>query len=364
MKTQRNVAVGIAYFMRILQIGPYAPPHGGVQANLAAIRAALMKRGIPCAVMVITRSVPNATDQDIYRPSNAFQSLWLLMRLRYGIIHLHMGGMLTMRLVFLTLFCSLMPRSKSVLTFHSGGYPRTPAGRSARARTLRGFVFRRLDRIIAVNEEIAEMFKKFGVAPARIRIISPHVITDPPHDTLLPETFSNFRQGHEPLLITVSGLEEAYDQPTQVEALGLVRERFPQAGLVIVGSGSLEQKISEVIESKSYASHILLCGDVAHAATLRMMAESDLFLRTTLYDGDSISVREAMYLGTPVIATNNATRPDGVELVPPSDPHALQQAIERRILNGGAHVSISENGEENIEAVLRLYQELAQDIAT
>ncbi|HEY0544316.1 MAG TPA: glycosyltransferase family 4 protein [Pyrinomonadaceae bacterium] len=351
--------------MRILQIGPYAPPHGGVQTNLSAIRAALLKRGIPCSVIVITRAVGEVSDgQDIYRPSNAFQLCWLMLRLRYSIIHLHFGGMLSTRLVFLALLCSLMPRTKTLLTFHSGGYPKTPAGRSARPKTLRGFVFRRLDRIIAVNEEIAEMFKKFGVAPARIRIISPHVIIDPPRETLLPEFFEDFKQRHEPLLITVSGLERAYDLPTQIEALGLVRERFPRAGLVIVGSGSLEQKIREGIESQPYAPHILLCGDVAHPVTLRMMAESDLFLRTTLYDGDSISVREAMYLGIPVIATDNTMRPDGVELIPPSNPAALQQAIERRLMNGGAHVSLNENGEGNIEAVVRLYQELAQDTRT
>jgi glycosyltransferase involved in cell wall biosynthesis len=346
--------------MRILQIGPYAPPHGGVQTNLAAIHTALLKRGTPCAVIVITRAVGAVSDEpDIHRPSNALQLFRLLLRLRYDIIHLHFGGMLTTRLVLLALLCTLMPRSKTLLTFHSGGYPKTPEGRSARPATLRGFVFRRLDRIIAVNEEIALMFSKFGVESERIRIISPHVITEPPRETRLPEFFADFRESHEPLLITVSGLEKAYDLPTQIEALGLVRESFPRAGLVIVGSGSLEEHIRERIAAQPYAQHILLCGDITHPVTLRMMTESDLFLRTTLYDGDSISVREAMYLGLPVIATDNTMRPAGVELIPPSNPAALQRAIERRLTNGGAHVSLNENGEENIEAVLRLYQELA-----
>jgi glycogen(starch) synthase len=202
------------------------------------------------------------------------------------------------------------------------------------------------------------MFRKFGVDPQRIRIISPHVITAPTEETLLPQSLQTFRQTHDPLLVTVSWLEDAYDLPTQIEALGMVRKQFPQAGLVIVGSGHQEQEIRDHIESKPYAEHVLLSGDVEHAVTLRLMAESDLFLRTTLHDGDSISVREAIYLGIPVIATDNAMRPEGVELVPPSDPIALQQAIEKRLVNGAEQVSRGESGEGNIEAVLRLYEEL------
>jgi len=347
--------------MRVIQLGPYAPPHGGIQTNLAAIRQALLLRGMSCAVIVITRSEKATDETDVYRPGNAFQLIKLLARLRYEIVHLHFGGNLTTRLVALALVCSLMPRSKTVLTFHSGGYPSSEKGRTARPGTLRGFVFRRLDRIIAVNEEIASMFRKFGVEPGRIRIISPHVITAPTTGTVLPQSIQAFRDSHEPLLTTVSWLEEAYDLPTQIDALGLVRERLPRAGLVIVGSGHQEQEIRDCIASKTYAEHVLLSGDVDHAVTLRLMAASDLFLRTTLHDGDSISVREALYLGVSVIATDNSMRPDGVHLVPPSDPTALQHAIESCLNEDSPRIPRGENGNENIEAVLKLYEELAQE---
>ena len=38
------------------------------------------------------------------------------------------------------------------------------------------------------------------------------------------------------------------------------------------------------------------------------MSRITIFLRTTLYDGDSISVREALHLGVPVIASDNGMR--------------------------------------------------------
>lgn len=348
--------------MRILQLGPYAPPHGGVQANLEAIRVALNKRGIPCAVIIITRSGRTAPAQHIYRPENPFHFIWLLTRLRYDVIHLHIGGTITLRLLALLLLSTLIPRRKSVLTFHSGGYPSSVAGSTAHPWTFRGLVLRRFDRIVAVSEEIAEMLKRFGVEPQRIRIICPHVVTAPIAETNLPDALQAFRDSHEPMLVTVGGLEPEYDLPTQIETLGLVRETHTRAGLVIVGSGSLKQTISDHINSKSYSEDVILCGDVPHAITLRLIAESDLFLRTTLYDGDSISVREALHLGIPVIATSSAARPDGVELVPPSNPIALQEAIERRLVNGASQIPQNEIEENNVEAVLELYMELAQDI--
>ena len=64
-----------------------------------------------------------------------------------------------------------------------------------------------------------------------------------------------------------------------------------------------------------------------HAVTLRATLESDVVLRTTLYDGDSVSVREALYIGTPVIATDNGMRPEGVHLIPPSDAGRLRDAV-------------------------------------
>jgi len=60
---------------------------------------------------------------EVYYPASALQLIRLLMRLRFDVLHLHIGGDLTPRLLALGLVCTLVPGSKSVLTFHSGGYP-------------------------------------------------------------------------------------------------------------------------------------------------------------------------------------------------------------------------------------------------
>jgi len=331
-----------------------------VQTNLVAIRRYLLSRGIPCAVINLTRHRREDGDE-IYYPKTPLEVLRLLTRLRYDIIHLHFGGNLSPRLMILALACCLMPRSKTVLTFHSGGYPLSKAGKSATPLTFRGFVLRRFDRVIGVNQELEKLFRRFGVATGRIRLIYPHAISLDSVESSLPDYLSRFFQAHHPILVTVSGLEPEYDLSLQIDVLGQVRERFPNAGLVIIGAGSLEAEVRARIQSKPYAEHILLCGDIPHSITLRAIAESDLFLRTTLYDGDSISVREALLIGTPVIATDNGMRPGGTRLIPCSDSDALRRAIEQVLTETATEAPLGDAGERNIEEIFELYQEMLKE---
>ena len=92
--------------------------------------------------------------------------------------------------------------------------------------------------------------------------------------------------------------------------------------------------------------------------TLRAIAASRVFLRTTLYDGDSISVREALALGTPVVATDTGMRPAGVRLIPIGASEPLIAAAAEAA--SAPRVPRIMEGMGNIEAVLDLYRELVR----
>lgn len=343
--------------MRVLQLGPFPPPHGGVQTNLVGIRDFLRERGDVSFVINLTRH-RKANADGVFYPTSSLGVIWLLVTLHYEIIHLHIGGNIQPRLLGLALFCCAIPGRKAVLTFHSGGYPSSTEGRSAGPRTFRGFVFRRFDRIIAVNPAIAALFLRFGVKFDRIRLIAPHSVA-PPSESTLPAPLSTFYAEHDPVLLTVGLLEPEYDLGLQLDVLERIRQKFPNAGLVIIGSGSLEHHLRAQREAKPFAEHILLAGDVSHSATLVAINQCDVFLRTTLYDGDSVSVREALHLGTAVIATDTGMRPPGVTLFGISDREGLQRAIEQ-CLTKGRSSSPCEVGtsDDNIREVFRLYEEL------
>jgi len=344
--------------MNVLQMGPYPPPHGGVQTNLIAIRKYLLDRGIGCPVINLTRFRQDPRD-NVYYPKTALGVIRLLLQLNYDLIHLHVGGNLSLRHVGAMLLSSSIPGKKTVFTFHSGGYPSSEAGQRAKPRSLRGVALRRMDGIIAVNQELVDMFQRFGVPAERIRLIPPHAVETGASANGLPEPIAAFYREHHPMLVTVSGLEPEYDLPLQIEAVGKLRLAFPRIGLAIIGGGSQEAAIRRLIDGKPYREDLLLCGDVAHETTLAGIRAGTLFLRTTWYDGDSISVREALHLGTPVVASDNGMRPTGVHLVPKSDLEALCGTVETILRQPEPPRPVMDSGKENLDAVLRFYTDLA-----
>src|SRR5438270_11826288 len=116
--------------MHVLLLGPYPPPYGGVQVNLVAIERLLRDRQIPVNVINLTR-YRRPTHDGVYYPESGLAVVRLILATPANIVHLHIGGELTLRLLVLGLLCCVLPGRKCVLTFHSGGYPSSPAGKTA-----------------------------------------------------------------------------------------------------------------------------------------------------------------------------------------------------------------------------------------
>lgn len=343
--------------MDILLLGAYPPPHGGVQSHVYALRNYLREQGDKCRVINIT-SAPESGDEDVYYPRTAGALLRDLYRLPADVVHLHLGGTLPARVMGLALACAWRAGSKSVMTLHSGGFPSSPEGRAASRWNMRGLVFQRYDRIIAVNDDLGAMFRKFGVKQERLHVIAPHALPkDVPREPY-PEALGRFLEQHQPVLASAGGLEPEYDLPLQIDAMARVLEKHPRAGLVLMGAGSLREQMRQRIAAKPYASHVLLCGDVPHRAALRVIAECDVLLRTTLYDGDSVAVREALHFGTPVIATDNGMRPEGVRLITAGAREMLEEAILDEVAKGRRSSSSGEERDENLRLVREVYREL------
>lgn len=340
--------------MKVVQLGPFPPPHGGVQTNLVAIRDYLREQGHSCSVINITSHRKPQADQ-VYYPRTALGLLWQLFSKPYQIVHLHVGGKIPARVMALAFTATAVPWAKSVLTLHSGGYPSSEEARRLTRRSPLAFILRRFDAIIGVNREMMEMFERLGVPKSRTSLISPHSVSRARIADRLIEPLASFFRNHEQVLVAVCGLEPEYDLARQIEAFAPVLQKYPRAGLAILGSGSQEAALRRQIAAAHYAHHILLCGAVPHDVTLRALLESRALLRTTLYDGDSISIREALYLGTPVIATDNCMRPEGVHLIPIGDTDALANAILRVFADGAPKRPQAGPDEQNLAEVFELY---------
>jgi glycosyltransferase involved in cell wall biosynthesis len=346
--------------MHILQLGPYPPPEGGIHRNMLAIREDLLNAGHRCSIIATAKSSKITPESDVYHPRTPAELIKLLVKLKYDVLHLHVGGDLTPRVMSLVLACGIIGRRKNVLTIHSGGFAVSDEAKNAKSATSKGFIFRKFERIICVNSLLADVFKRYGVKENKVRLIYPFIHKSPEIGVEIPNDLKDFAEKHSPFLLTVGLLEDTYDLPMQIDAMEKVLQKFPNAGLMIIGSGALENQLKETIAAKSYANRIFLANDVNHKITLHLINRSDILLRTTKFDGDAISIREALHLETPVIATDNGMRPNGVYLIPKQNEEKLVEAIYE-IGEREKPIKLPKpDDRKNIEAVLNLYQEVAK----
>jgi len=249
--------------------------------------------------------------------------------------------------------CSTLARN-TVLTVHSGAYPRTRAP----YRSVHGIIFRCFSRLIAINRELLDVFAHAGIDQTRISVISPISLTPASEDASTPEEFQAFLDTHYPALVAVGGLEKEYDPLFQIASMDAIKREFPKAGLLIVGDGSMREEVSRRATKSACPSDILLAGNVDHRVTLRLIKEADVMLRTTHFDGDAISIHEALFLGTPVIATDNGMRPAGVRLIDIGDEAALIDELQQ-VLSGPQPDAQVPVGSDPAAEVVDLYEGLA-----
>lgn len=346
--------------MRVMLFGPIPPPMAGVQVHLMSLRDHLRAAGVAVSAVNITRF--RQPDHDgLYFPETATGVLGRMALERPHILHVHLGGDLSRRDLLLCLACAEWPGARSVVTCHSGGLPLSDLGRQASPDSFAGRILRRVDHLVAVNADIAGTLHRFGCDPARVSIIEPYAgIAPATANAPWPARFGAFVAKHAPVLLGIGGLEREYGIELQVAALELIRRTHPRAGLIFIGSGTLEHPVRRHARNSPVGPHVLIAGDVPHDETLAALARSDLFLRTTEFDGDSVSVREALALGTPVVATRTSLRPAGVHLMPERTPEALAEVALACISRREPPVP-STDARANLDAVLALYRRLRPD---
>lgn len=344
--------------LHVLQLGPVPPPEGGISRNMLAIREELRAAGHRCSIIATSKSTAESNEPDVYHPRSKTALIGLLRKLDYDVLHLHIGGEVTKRVLALAFACTIFGGKRTVLTLHSGGFATTDAAKNAKPSSLAGRIFQRFSRVVAVNEDLADVFRRYGAANEKLSVVLPYSLTAPDENVSVPADLASFYKAHSPLLLAVGGLEKDYDPLMQIAAMRDIVADLLNAGLMIVGGGSMQREVETAVQNSGCTDNICLAGNVDHAVTLHLMNDADIVLRTTLFDGDAISVREALFLGSPVIATDNGMRPDGVELIGIGDTAALVERVKEIVERDKPVKTPGQTDTGNIAKILSIYNDL------
>jgi len=174
------------------------------------------------------------------------------------------------------------------------------------------------------------------------KIIVHHSAIDCKKFSFKPRTF---REGGIINIVTVCRLTEKKGLTYSIRAVARLIRRYPSIRYDIVGFGSLEQELKQLIRRLGAQNHIRLVGRASEDGVAAILDNAHIFLlaSVTASNGDEEgipnSLKEAMARGIPVISTFHSGIPelvdDGVSgfLVPQRNIMMLEKKIEYLIGN-------------------------------
>lgn len=162
-------------------------------------------------------------------------------------------------------------------------------------------------------------------------------------------------RGKRPLVVCVSRFVPRKRHDVLLRALALVRDLGDDFSCDLVGYGPTLEEARELSRELGLDDHVQFSGAMRQPDVTRRLAEADLFVQTSLWEGMPGSVLEAMAAALPVVGSDvNGTREVVVHevtglLVPAADIAATADAIRALLRNPDKRHRMGQAARERIE---------------
>ena len=214
----------------------------------------------------------------------------------------------------------------------------------ARIFTCHGFFKRRFLRrifpcwgegIIAISEQVKEhLVKDFKVPERDIVVINNGIDIDRFKAVALKsktKAKNNLGLSEGPVIGIIARLSDVKGHKYLITAMRGVLEKYPEAQLLIVGTGKIQKDLAGLAESLGIGKNVFFIPEISD--TIEALAAIDIFVMPSLQEGLGLALMEAMASGLTVIGSNvggiKTLIQDGQNglLVSPADSKELGEAI-------------------------------------
>lgn len=272
--------------------GRTPPPTGGVTRSIVLLKEALAARGFTATIVDVGSVVRAATS--LLTPAVLGAELHIFNVSTFGSASLF-GRIARVLRGHSTLFLHGMQFVKE--------YEATPASkRPSTARALNRF-----DGIWVTNETLADLVRVVASSA------TPSVVSPFPTNPRPGAADAGLERPMAAVVGAYSGLG-LYGIDIAIEALRRCRETGASYTLDVVLYGPEETDKQEIREIAANISWVRVQEELRPEEMADLLSGSQLLLRPTERDGDSLLVREALAAGCRVIASDVAPRPEGVEV--------------------------------------------------
>lgn len=353
--TGRRRAAGATVAERVLQL--LGPSAGGIRRHVATLAGALRERGWDPVVAGPAGVMSGLGPQDAVVPVPARTAPAGVVRSRRALLPLAAAATLVHAHGLKAGFIASTVRRPGplVVTVHNLVIDESAGRAAGPLRLLEARLPRRADRVIAVSQEVADRFAGLPGAD-RVSVIAP--AADPP---AVRRPRAEVRAGlgvapDAPLVVCVARLHPQKDVPTFLRAIDALRARVPGLRAALVGDGPERAAVEGLVDALGLGDVVVLAGRSPNAAD--EMAAADAVALSSRWEGNPITLAEAMQLGVPVAATAVGAVPDLVEdgatgrLVAPGDPAALAAACEALLRDRAGAATMAEAGRARAATLL------------
>ena len=272
----------------------------------------------------------------------------------------------------------------TVLAARAAGVPVVVASEHQAAYRLTGMsrwtnavVDRLVDRIVAVSDhDYRCQLAESGRPPGKIVRIH-NGIDVSRYQPAPPEVVAAHRAAlgipaGAPVIGTVARLEEQKGVSYFLRALPTLRQRWPGLTVLVAGHGTLRQSLEAEAAALGVSGYTRFVGFVSDAAEI--MSLMDVVVIPSIWEPFGMVAAEAMSVGRAVVVSRVGGLPEVVEdgesglLVPPGEPPALAQAVDRLLADPGLRERLAAAGQQRVaaqftlevmaEKMLALYREL------
>jgi glycosyltransferase involved in cell wall biosynthesis len=177
-----------------------------------------------------------------------------------------------------------------------------------------------------------------------------------------------------PRLLWMRSFHEIYNPLLAISVFGLIKQRFPNATLVMAGSDrGLETKCRQVVKKLGLDQSVRFAGFLNEAKKAQEFDAADVYLNTNRIDNTPVSVIEACASGVPVVATRVGgvsdllTNDDNGLLVGSEDERGMADAVCSLLADPDRAARLSAGGRRlaescSVEQVMPLWEGLIDNV--
>jgi len=158
-----------------------------------------------------------------------------------------------------------------------------------------------------------------------------------------------------PKLVITRNLEKIYGIETAIDAVAILKRRFPKIKVFIAGSGPLQSVLVGQVEGLGLTENVEFTGKLTPEQIALLYQDVDIMLNPTTVDNMPNSVLEALANGLPVVTTNVGGIPyivadnETALLVEVNNPEMMAAKVEQLIDNPLLYQKLVLNGIAQVE---------------